>query len=145
MSEKDKPSRAVFPKRTVSHNTTVCHSQASRSSHKGYLFYFFPPSSDYSLANTAAATCHCLFFTCPRLGGILRNVRSVLSVAVPEVSPCGLWDRKRKWPVCSGSAEAVADISGVLLDLLLCHHESYLGVLNLTLIKGLQIIMFVCV
>ena len=147
-------SRAVLflflPKHTASHNTAVYHGQASRSFDKGYLFYFFTPPpllfSDYCVSNTAPATCHCLFLTCPR-SGVFWGMSALFPVPVPEASPCGLCaGEKRKWSVCSSSSiQAVwlyqpwlicgglslAYILRVSLDPMLCHHEHSPGVQRL--------------
>lgn len=146
MSEEDKPRRAApLNARRRPAPQQFITGRASGSFDKGHLFcfIFFFLSSDYCPGNTAPATCHCLFFTRPRSAGILRSVRSLFSVPVPEVSPRGLFDKEREsdlcaaWPafrlrvssgvrlICGGLSPAFR--LRVSLDLMLCHHKRSYG------------------
>lgn len=91
---------------------------------------------------------------------------ALLPVPVPEVGPCGLWERQRKCSVRFSSNPAaslslslslyqltliygglrLAFLFQVSLDLVLCHRE-YLSIKSpdSVLIKGPQMIVCVCV
>lgn len=111
MSEKDKPSCAVsFFSLNTQCPTTAQFIMGKPHGHLTkviYFIFFLPPPllfSDYCVSNTAPATCHCLFLTCPR-SGVFWGMSALFPVPVPEVGPCGLCaEEKRKRSVCSSSS-----------------------------------------